>query len=171
MRKAPTAIPYSGFHSPQRAVTCLRKRPLLDESAGGDRPFESSSIAPGLSLRGHLKSEKDHLQGHFHRQRYLVAMNAQEFFFTSKAHDAFREVVLHMQEVSLIAAERVRARILHRIHLIHHHPLQSSKKVEFKGLNGHFRMADVLNYRLFYLVEEDRIILMDILMDKEVSRT
>jgi hypothetical protein len=97
-------------------------------------------------------------------------MNTQEFYFTRKGEEAFRNIVLNMQEVSLIAAERVRSRILHRIHLIHHHPLQSSKKIEFRDLKGHFRVAEALNYRIYYLVEEDKIVLMDILMDKEVSK-
>lgn len=75
-----------------------------------------------------------------------------------------------MQEVSLIAAERVRSRIIHRLHLIHHQPLQSSRKIEVNGVQGHFRTADVLNYKLVYLLEEKRIVLMDILLDKEMSK-
>jgi len=97
-------------------------------------------------------------------------MHSYEFQFTPNAVDTFRAIVMHMQEVSLIAAERVRSRILHRLHLIQHQPLQSSKKIEVNSVQGHFRVADVLNYKMIYLVEENKIVLMDILLDKEMSK-
>ncbi|MFN8777675.1 MAG: hypothetical protein ACK5XV_13015 [Flavobacteriales bacterium] len=97
-------------------------------------------------------------------------MNAYDFYLTPHAADTFRSIVSNMQEVSLIAAERVRSRIVHRLHLIHHNPMQASRKMELSGLDGHFRVADVLNYKMVYLVKENRIVLMDILLDKEMSK-
>jgi len=97
-------------------------------------------------------------------------MNVHDFFFTPKAVETFQGIVMNMQEVSLIAAERVRSQIMHRIHLIHQHPMQSSKKIDLKGVNGHFRVAEVLNFRLYYQVDDASIVLMDILMDKELSK-
>jgi hypothetical protein len=97
-------------------------------------------------------------------------MNAHDFFFTPSAAEKFQAIVSHMQEVSLIAAERVRSRIIHKLHLIQHNPIQSSKKIELSGLEGHFRVAEVLNYKMFYFVDDSRIVLMDILLDKEMSK-
>ncbi len=101
---------------------------------------------------------------------YLCGVNAHDFFFTPSAAEKFQAIVSNMQEVSLIAAERVRSRIIHKLHLIQHNPIQSSKKIELPGLEGHFRVAEVLNYKMFYFVDDSRIVLMDILLDKEMSK-
>jgi plasmid stabilization system protein ParE len=93
-------------------------------------------------------------------------MNNHDFFFSHKAVDTFRQIILDMQEVSLVAAESVRAKIFHKLHLIQHHPLQSSKEIELSGINGHFRLTTVLNYKIYYKVEESRILVVDILTDK-----
>jgi hypothetical protein len=69
--------------------------------------------------------------------------------------------------VSLIAAERMRNKIFHKLDLIHHHPLHGSKKVEVANTPGHYRLATVLTYKIYYKVEDKRIIVMDILLDKE----
>jgi plasmid stabilization system protein ParE len=97
-------------------------------------------------------------------------MNTQEFFFTESAKEAFHNIILQVQQVSLIAAERVRSKIFHKIHLIHHHPLQSSKPIDLNGMEGHIRLTTVMNYKIYYLVEDERIIVLDLLMDKELQQ-
>jgi plasmid stabilization system protein ParE len=96
-------------------------------------------------------------------------MIVQEFYFTERARDSFRDVVAQLQQVSLIAAERVRNKIFHKLHLIHHHPLQGSKKIELT-IDGHFRVATVLDYKIYYLVDHDRIMVLEILQDKNLKQ-
>jgi len=79
------------------------------------------------------------------------------------------QIIMDMQQVSLLSAEKVRKRIIHKLHLIQHQPMQSSKEVTMSGLKGHYRSASVLNFKIFYMVEENRICVVDILMDKEVK--
>jgi plasmid stabilization system protein ParE len=94
-------------------------------------------------------------------------MNTHEFYFTESAKNAFRGIIEQVQQVSLIAAERMRNKIFHKLHLIHHHPLQGSKKVELANVAGHIRLATVLNFKIYYKVEDKRIIVLDLLLDKE----
>jgi plasmid stabilization system protein ParE len=93
-------------------------------------------------------------------------MNTQEMIFTSQAVQAFRDIIGNTQEVSLIAAEKLRAKIFHKLHLIQHHPIQGSKAINI-GVDGNFRLTTALNVKIYYKVEENRTVILDLLIDKE----
>ncbi|MFM1999522.1 MAG: hypothetical protein RL204_1469 [Bacteroidota bacterium] len=93
-------------------------------------------------------------------------MNTQEMIFTSQAVEAFRDIIGNTQEVSLIAAEKLRAKIFHKLHLIQHHPIQGSKSINI-GTEGNFRLTTALNVKIYYKVEENRTVILDLLIDKE----
>ena len=92
-------------------------------------------------------------------------MNTQEMIFTSQAVEAFRDIIGNTQEVSLIAAEKLRAKIFHKLHLIQHHPIQGSKPINI-GAEGNFRLTTALNVKIYYKVEDNRTIVLDLLIDK-----
>ena len=87
-------------------------------------------------------------------------------YFTQRSADSFRALIYNLQEVSLLSAERVRAKILHKLHLVQHEPLQASKKFEMQNLEGHFRLTTILNYKIYYQVKEDSIYILEFLLDK-----
>jgi plasmid stabilization system protein ParE len=93
-------------------------------------------------------------------------MNTQEMIFTSQAVEAFREIIGNTQEVSLIAAEKLRAKIFHKLHLIQHHPIQGSKTLNV-GIDGNFRITTALSVKIYYKVEENRTVVLDMLIDKD----
>jgi plasmid stabilization system protein ParE len=95
-------------------------------------------------------------------------MNTQEMIFTSQAVEAFRDIIGNTQEVSLIAAEKLRAKIFHKLHLIQHHPIQGSKSINV-GIDGNFRLTTALNVKIYYKVEENRTIILDLLIDKAAT--
>ncbi|MBL0315810.1 MAG: hypothetical protein IPP69_08530 [Flavobacteriales bacterium] len=95
-------------------------------------------------------------------------MNSGEFVFSNHATESLKAIIEDLQQVSLLSAEKVRSRIMHKLHLIQHQPMPSSKKVE-AGLSQHIRVAAVLNYKIFYMVEESRISVLEILLDKEAK--
>lgn len=98
----------------------------------------------------------------------LCDMNSSEFVFSNHATESLKAIIEDLQQVSLLSAEKVRSRIMHKLHLIQHQPMQSSKKVE-TTIDRHIRVATVLNYKIFYMVEETRISVLEILLDKEVK--
>jgi plasmid stabilization system protein ParE len=88
-----------------------------------------------------------------------------EFVFSNSAAETFRNIIRDLQQVSLLSAEKVRSRIMHKLHLIHHQPLQASKKVEL-GIEGHFRCATVLNYKIYYQVTNEKIAVVALVYEK-----
>lgn len=96
-------------------------------------------------------------------------MNVYEMYFSPHAAKSFKEIVAHTQEVSLIAAEKLRAKIFHKLHLVRHHPIQGSKSIEVPNIEGNFRLATALNVKIYYKVEKDKILILDLLLDKEAK--
>lgn len=97
---------------------------------------------------------------------YFCSMNRHELVISEKAAESFREIVARTQEVSLISAEKVRQKILHKLHFIGHHPLQGSRKMDLPESLGHFRSVHVLNYRIIFKVDENLVTVEDMLVDK-----
>jgi plasmid stabilization system protein ParE len=93
-------------------------------------------------------------------------MNSHSFYFTPHAAKSLKRMIEQVQEVSLLSAEKLRARIFHKLHLIHHHPVQGSKRLDLAGVDAHIRLASVLNYRIYFKLENERIIVLEILSDK-----
>jgi hypothetical protein len=98
-------------------------------------------------------------------------MSQHSVFFTQRSAESFRSLIYNLQEVSLLSAERVRSKILHKLHLVQHEPLQASKKIEFQGLEGHYRLTTILNYKIYYQVQDDSIYILEFLLDKNVRAT
>ncbi len=96
-------------------------------------------------------------------------MNSYSFFFTQPAVESLQKMIEDVQEVSLLSAEKVRSRIFHKLHLLHHHPTQGSKKIDLPGVEGHLRLATVLNYKIYFKLESERIIVLDLLIDKDAK--
>lgn len=92
-------------------------------------------------------------------------MRSTELIFSNHAAEIYKAIIYDLQQASLLAAEKVRSRIMHKLHLIHHQPLQGSKPVEI-GIEGHFRVANALNFKIYFLVEKERICIVDILQEK-----
>ncbi|MEZ4798409.1 MAG: type II toxin-antitoxin system RelE/ParE family toxin [Flavobacteriales bacterium] len=93
-------------------------------------------------------------------------MISHDVVFSQTAKASFEELFAHTQEASLISAEKLRAKIFHKLHQIKHHPLQGSKSMIVPGAEGNFRLATALNVKIYYKVEDSRIIVLELLLDK-----
>ncbi|MDZ4752444.1 MAG: type II toxin-antitoxin system RelE/ParE family toxin [Flavobacteriales bacterium] len=94
-----------------------------------------------------------------------------DLVISQHAFDSFKEIIEEVQKSSLIAAERLRHKLLHRLHHIQHHPMESSRKVEIPREEGEIRCSNLMNYRIYYLVTSDKIILMEVVAEKQTSRS
>jgi plasmid stabilization system protein ParE len=92
-------------------------------------------------------------------------MTQHELIISVSAAEAFRDIIRDLQQVSLLSAEKVRSRIMHKLHLIQHQPMQASKKIELAH-EGHFRCATVLNYKIYYQVASQKILVVSIVYEK-----
>ena len=93
-------------------------------------------------------------------------MKQHELLISEKATESFREIIARTQEVSLVSAEKVRQKIMHKLHYIGHHPMQGTRKMEMPDAIGHIRLLQVLNYKIIFRLEEARIVVLDMLVDK-----
>ncbi len=93
-------------------------------------------------------------------------MNSPDLYFTKTAIKSFKSIIAHTQETSLIAAEKLRAKIFHKLRSVRHHPDQGSKPVLFEGIQGSYRLATALHVKIYYKVEDGRLVVVELLLDK-----
>jgi hypothetical protein len=55
---------------------------------------------------------------------------------------------------------------LHRLHQLRHHPTDSSRKVEIPREEGEIRCSNLMNYRIYYLITPEKIILLEVVAEK-----
>ena len=93
-------------------------------------------------------------------------MNSPDLYFTKTAIKSFKSIIAHTQETSLIAAEKLRAKIFHKLRSVRHHPDQGSKPVLFEGIQGSYRLATALHVKIYYKVEDGRLVILEMILDK-----
>ncbi len=98
---------------------------------------------------------------------YFCAVMAtkHELLITRNAESAFQDIIRFTQEVSLVAAERLRVKILHKLHGLQHHPEQGSRKVEGMAEQG-LRFVTVSNCKIFFTVKNQQVFVHDLLVDR-----
>lgn len=88
-----------------------------------------------------------------------------------RAVSSLRRIVSNLKRVSLIGGEDAREALMHRIKRLSVNPEAGSRKAKFEKLKGDFRSLVVWgDYRIYYKVEEDRVIVLDVILDKEGSK-
>ena len=93
-----------------------------------------------------------------------------ELIISQHAFDSFKEIIEEVQKSSLIAGERLRHKILHRLHHLRHHPTESSRKVEIPREEGEIRCSNLMNYRIYYMITADKIILLEVVAEKPATQ-
>ncbi|NQX91491.1 MAG: type II toxin-antitoxin system RelE/ParE family toxin [Flavobacteriales bacterium] len=96
-------------------------------------------------------------------------MSKKQVLITDRAYNAFRRIVQQVKTTSLIGAEEARTTILNRIRKICSNPAHGSREANFETLQGEYRSALAWNYRIYYKVEEDRLIVLDMIIDENVA--
>jgi plasmid stabilization system protein ParE len=94
-----------------------------------------------------------------------MAHSRPDVIFSPHAENALRMIIQDVQEVSLLSAEKLRKKILHKIHLIQHQPNTASKKVTL-STGVEVRCATVMHYKIFYTIEETQILILEFLAEK-----
>lgn len=98
-------------------------------------------------------------------------MSKRQVIITDRAYNAFRRIVRQVKSTSLIGAEDARTAILNRIRKICANPANDSRPADFATIPGEFRSALAWNYRIYYKVEEGKVILLDIILDEQKATT
>ncbi|MCB0761563.1 MAG: type II toxin-antitoxin system RelE/ParE family toxin [Flavobacteriales bacterium] len=90
---------------------------------------------------------------------------------SDRAVSSLRRIVKSLKKISLIGGEDVRAALLQRIKRLSVNPTAESRKANFEKLEGEYRSIVVLgDYRIYFKIEDGRVIVLDIIMDKDGSK-
>ena len=100
---------------------------------------------------------------------YLRGVMAYEIVAAPQAVKAFQELIEAAQAQSLVGAEHARRTILTRIQELALNPQGQTRKAQFKGMPGDVRSAQILEYRIYFLVQIERITLLDCFIDVPVT--
>ena len=94
---------------------------------------------------------------------------AYEIVAAPQAVKSFQELIAAAQGQSLVGAENARRTILTRLQQLALNPQGQTRKAQFKGMPGDVRSVQVLEYRIYFLVQIERIILLDCFLDVAVE--
>ena len=82
---------------------------------------------------------------------------------------AMERITHHLQGASLIGAEKSKDEILSVIRSLGRHAAPNgSRKARFDAEFGDVRSVLAHNHRIYYLVEEARIVILDVILDAEI---
>lgn len=93
-------------------------------------------------------------------------MSQYKVIISDRAFSSFRRIIDHVQSTSLIGAEDARTVVLNRIRKLGSNPTQQSRKAKFFNLEGDYRSVLAWNYRIYFKIEEKRVVVLDIILDK-----
>lgn len=93
-------------------------------------------------------------------------MSQYKIIFSDRATNSFRRLLESVKSTSLIGAEDTREMILQVIRKLAANPTQQARKAKFFSLDGDFRSVLAWNYRVYYKIEEKRVVILDIILDK-----
>lgn len=93
-------------------------------------------------------------------------MSQYPLIIADKACESFKTLIENVRSTSLIGAEDARTVILNRLRKVGINPNQQSRKAKFSSLDGDYRSVLAWNYRIYFKMESDRVIVLDMILDK-----
>lgn len=86
-----------------------------------------------------------------------------------RAVTAMERIVQHLQGASLIGAEKSKDEMLAKIRSLGRNATPSdARKAKFESIPGDIRSVLTHNYRIYYLIEAQRVVVLDVILDAEV---
>lgn len=92
-------------------------------------------------------------------------MSKFELVISKHAADSIQKAYAQAKETSLIGAEDLRTALVSRLHQVASNPLRESQVVEGTQLPGDLRTAKVRQFKVFFLVQASRVIVIDLVVD------
>ena len=83
-----------------------------------------------------------------------------------RASNSLQRVVRQLKSTSLIGAEDARTAILNHIRKLSVNYNSGSKPADFATLDGEFRSSMIWNYIVYFKVEDNRLVVLDIILEK-----
>ena len=94
-------------------------------------------------------------------------MPKRQIVITDRAYNSFRRIIQRVKTTSLIGAEDARTAIINRIRKLAMNPAHESRIAKFATLEGDIRSVLAWNYRIYFQVEDTRLIILDMIIDED----
>jgi plasmid stabilization system protein ParE len=86
-----------------------------------------------------------------------------------RAVTAMERIIRQLQGASLIGAEKAKDEMLSRIRSLARNAVPSdARKARFDAIPGDIRSLLAHNHRIYYLIEEERVVVLDVILDAEI---
>lgn len=93
-------------------------------------------------------------------------MSQYKVIVADRAVQSLRRLLENVRSTSLIGAEDARTVVMQHLRRLASNPTNSSRKAKFFSLEGDFRSVLAWNYRIYFKIEDKRIVVLDIILDK-----
>lgn len=93
-----------------------------------------------------------------------------EVVITDRAASSYRRIVYNLKKISRIGGEDAKSAILRKIRRLGTNPDMGSRQAKFEKLEGNFRSVTVWDYKIYYKIEEETVVVLDIIIDKAASQ-
>lgn len=98
-----------------------------------------------------------------------IAFVQRDVFIADRAMTSMERIVRQMQGASLIGAERVKEDLVERIRSLAANAMPAeARKAKFERIADDIWSVLSNNHRIYYLVEEHRIVVLDVILDAEI---
>lgn len=88
---------------------------------------------------------------------------------SDRAVSSLHRIVMSLKSVSLIGGEDARMAIVNRIKKLTNNPTRGCRKANFEKLTGEYYSLLIWDYRVYFKIEESRVVILEIIVDKETS--
>lgn len=92
-----------------------------------------------------------------------------DVILADRATTAIERIVRQLQGASLIGAEKAKDEILHRLRGLGNNAMPSdARKAKFDSVSDQIWSVLAHNHRIYYHVEEHRVVILDVILDAEI---
>ncbi len=92
-----------------------------------------------------------------------------QLVISDHAAEAFAAAFVQAREASLVGAESLRAAWVNRLHKLASDPRVDSRLEDGAQLPGQLRSAAVKSFRIFFLVQSSRVVVLDVVLAGEAQ--
>ena len=94
-------------------------------------------------------------------------MKKRKVIIADRASNSLKRIISKLQINGYLGADKAKEAMIKRIRILANNPERQSRVAKFGRLNGDIRSVLAWNYRIYYLIEEEEIKVLDIFLDKD----
>jgi plasmid stabilization system protein ParE len=93
-----------------------------------------------------------------------------EVVITDRAASSYRRIIYNLKKISRIGGD-AKAAILRKIRRLGTNPDMGSRQANFEKLDGVFKSVTVWDYKIYYKLEDEAVVILDIVIEKPGSQS